>query len=208
MAVAATHGDDVELLTLIGAGDTSAFEELYRRYGRLAFSLCLRLLGDRSEAEEVAQDAFVRVWRHAGRYDATRGTPVTWLLTITHHLAIDHVRRRRSDAIPNTPGVEAAIAATPQDHGERAEARVFEAEVVRAIRNLPFEQRQALWLTYFADYTQREIADSLAIPIGTVKSRVRLGLRSLRQLILGSASPSVRGEIIRETARRSRPSDP
>jgi RNA polymerase sigma-70 factor, ECF subfamily len=207
MPVAATRGDDVELLTLIGAGDTSAFEELYRRYGRLAFSLCLRLLGDRSEAEEVAQDAFMRVWRRAGRYDAARGTPVTWLLTITHHLAIDHARRRRSDAIPNTPGVEAAIAATPQDHEERVEARIFEAEVVRAIRNLPLEQRQALWLTYFADYTQREIADSLAIPIGTVKSRVRLGLRGLRRLIMGSASPSMRGEMFQKTARRSGSSD-
>ena len=180
---------DVELLTRISAGNVEAFEALYGRYGRLAFALSLRLLRDPSEAEEVAQDAFLRVWRRAVRYDSTRGTPVTWLLTITHRLAIDRLRGRRGNAVPSSPEVEAAAAKVWDDPGDRAVNRVFGSQVRRAILGLVPEQRQALLLTYVAGYTQREVAEALAVPLGTVKGRVRLGLEHLRRVWLEARSP-------------------
>lgn len=183
---------DIELLTQISAGDVMAFEALYGRYARLAFSRCLRLLGDRTEAEEVTQDVFLRIWSQATRFNETRGTPIRWLLTIAHRLVIDHVRRRRSNAIPSTPEVEMTIATAFDDAGDRAVAGAVAAQVRRAIRFLAPEQRRALWLTYFAGYSQREVADVLAIPLGTVKSRIRLGLKSLRRL-MGAESKGASG---------------
>jgi len=180
---------DVELLTRIGAGNVEAFEALYGRYGRLAFALGFRLLRDPSEAEEVAQDAFLRVWRRAVRFDPARGTPVTWLLTITHRLAVDRLRRRRWRAVPDSPEVEAAVATAGDDPGDRAVDRVIGSQVRRALLNLAPEQRRALWLTYVAGYTQREAADVLAVPLGTVKGRVRLGLEHLRRVWLEARSP-------------------
>jgi RNA polymerase sigma-70 factor, ECF subfamily len=177
---------DGELLKWINSGDAAAFETLYGRYGRLVFSLCLRLLHDTTEAEEVSQEAFLRVWCQAARYDPARGSAATWLLTITHHLVIDHIRRRRGDAIPNSPDVDAATAVAPDDPGERAVTKVLSSQIRRAIQGLAPEQRQAIWLTHVAGFTQREVADTLALPLGTVKSRVRLGLQNLRRLVRGA----------------------
>ena len=177
------EGSDVELLRWISCGDVTAFETLYERYGRLVFSLSLRLLHDLAEAEEVTQEAFLRVWCRATRYDSVRGSAATWLLTITHRLVIDHVRRRRGDAIPNSPAVDDAAALSLDDPEDRAVTQVVGSLVHGAIRELSLEQRQALWLTYFAGYTHREAADALAVPLGTVKSRVRLALQNLRRLV-------------------------
>jgi RNA polymerase sigma-70 factor (ECF subfamily) len=174
---------DVELLRQISAGDVRAFETLYGRYGRMAYALCLRLLRDPSEAEEVAQDAFLRVWRQAARFDAGRGTLATWVLTITHHLVIDHIRRRQGDAIPSSPAVDTMAGGCAEDPSEWAVTRTVASQIRWAMLSLAQEQRQALWLTYFAGYTHREAADVLAVPLGTVKSRVRLALHNLRRLI-------------------------
>lgn len=180
--VAVARWSDVELVTRTATGDVAAFEALYERFGRLVFLLCVRVLGDWMAAEEAAQDAFMRVWRHATRYDAARGAPVTWLLTIANRLAIDRARRR-AEAVPSTPAVEAAVAAARGDPGEQAVISVVGSQVRRALRDLVPEQRQALWLTYFAGYTHREAAVAMAVPVGTVKSRVRLGLHNLRRRI-------------------------
>lgn len=178
---------DIELLKWVSCGDVTAFETLYGRYGRMVLSLCLRLLHDLTEAEEVTQDAFLRVWCQAARYDPARGTAATWLFTITHRLVIDHVRRRRSDAIPSSPDVDAVTAVAPDDPGDRAVTRALWPQIRRAMRGLASEQRQAIWLTYFAGLTQRQVAETLALPLGTVKSRVRLGLRNLRRFVEGDA---------------------
>lgn len=174
---------DGELLTRIAAGEVAAFEVLYDRYARLVFSLCLRLLGDRTAAEEVAQDAFLRIWRHAGDFDPLRGTARSWLLTITHRLAIDHRRQRRGYAVPGSPEVEAAAAVVTDDPGERAVAGALGQQVNRALQGLAPEQRQVLCLVYFGGFTQSEVAQLLAVPLGTVKSRVRLALVNLRRLV-------------------------
>jgi RNA polymerase sigma-70 factor (ECF subfamily) len=174
---------DVELLRQISAGDVRAFETLYGRYARMAYVVCLRLLRDPAEAEEVAQETFLRVWRQAARYDAGRGTPATWVRTITHHLVIDHIRRRRGDAIPSSPDVDTRAGGCAEDPSEWAVTRAAASQIRWAMLSLAQEQRQALWLTYFAGYTHREAADVLAVPLGTVKSRVRLALHNLRRLI-------------------------
>jgi RNA polymerase sigma-70 factor, ECF subfamily len=181
-------GSDLELLKWINRGDVTAFETLYGRYRRLVFSLCRRLLPDIAEAEEITQEAFLRVWCQAARYDPARGSAATWLLTITRHLVIDHVRRRRGDAIPSSPDVDEVTALARDDPGDRAVTQVVGSLVRGAIRGLSFEQRQALWLTYFAGYTHQEAADALALPLGTVKSRVRLALQHLRRLVARQAS--------------------
>ncbi len=186
--MAVVRWSDVELLTHTATGDVAAFEALYVRFGRLVFSLCIRVLGDWMAAEEVAQDAFLRVWHRAVRYDPARGTPVTWLLTIANRLAIDRIRRR-GEPIPNTPEVETAVAAALGDPEEQAVISVVGAQVRSAIRGLAPEQRQMLWLTYFCGYTHREVAAAMAVPLGTVKSRVRLGLQNLRRLIREEAHP-------------------
>jgi len=159
----------------------------------MAYAFCLRLLRDPTEAEEVGQEAFLRVWRQAGRYDAGRGTPATWVRTITHHLVIDHVRRRRGDAIPSSPDVDTMAGGCAEDPSERAMARAAASQVRRAMLSLAREQRQALWLTYFAGYTHREAADVLAVPLGPVKSRVRLALHNLRRLVSGRTQEGSRG---------------
>ncbi len=174
---------DAELLKQISAGDREAFEALHGRYGRLAYAVSLRVLNDPAEAEEVAQEALLRVWRQADRYDAGRGTPAAWVLTIARHAAIDHLRRRRGDAIPSSPVVDEFAGVVADDPGDRALIRVVSSEVGAAIRGLPPDQRRAIWLTYFAGYTHREAAHALSVPVGTVKSRIRLGLQALRRLV-------------------------
>ncbi len=174
---------DAELLKQVGAGNPDAFDALHLRYGRLAYSVSLRVLNDPTEAEEVAQEALLRVWRQADRYDAGRGTPAAWVLTIARHAAIDHLRRRRGDAVPSSPVVDAFVGTVDDDPGDRAVNRVARSEVCAALRLLPPDQRSAIWLTYFAGYTHREAAQALSIPLGTVKSRIRLGLRGLRRLV-------------------------
>ena len=141
---------DAELLKQIGAGDPNAFEALHGRYGRLAYAVSLRVLNDPAEAEEVVQEALLRVWRQANQYDAGRGTPATWVLTIARHAAIDHLRRRRGEAIPSSPAVDELVSVIDDDPGDRALTRVARAEVCAAIRALPPDQRRAIWLTYFA----------------------------------------------------------
>lgn len=174
---------DLELLARTGAGDSAAFEILHGRYKWLIFSACLRLLRDPTDAEEVTQEVFIRVWRRAVRYNAARGNPATWLLTITRRLTIDHVRRRQGHAIPSSPDVEAVMTLVSDDLEDVAVSAEFAAQVRRAMQRLIPEQQQVLWLAYFAGHTQREIAVTLRIPLGTVKGRLRLGLHNLRRLL-------------------------
>lgn len=183
---------DAQLLKQISAGDPTAFEALHLRYGRLAYAVSLRVLNNPAEAEEVAQEALVRMWRQADRYDAGRGTPAAWVVTIARHAAIDYLRRRQGDAVPSSPVVDESVGVVDDDPGDRAVTRVVRSEVRAALRTLPADQRRAIWLTYFAGYTQREAAHALSVPLGTVKSRIRLGLRALRRSVPGPPSGSRR----------------
>lgn len=173
---------EAELMHQIAAGELAALESLYDRYRSTAYALALRVTGDVGLAEDVVQDAFVGVWRNAGRYAETRGSVRGWLLAVVRHRSIDVLRRRRNDSAlgdneepTSTPAVLTVPDIWPEVAGH------LDAEHVRkALGSLPAPQRQAIELAYFEGLTQREIAQKVGIPLGTVKSRIRLGMQKMR----------------------------
>jgi RNA polymerase sigma-70 factor (ECF subfamily) len=171
--------DDAALLAAVAGRDASALEQLYQRHSALLFSLALKILMDRAEAEEVLQDAFVQVWKNAQTYDSRRGKPLGWLITLTRSRAIDRLRARQTRArITEAAGQEAgADPLAPPDTVGAAEAAGL---VRRAVQALPAEQRTPIELAYFGGLTQSEIAEQLGQPLGTVKTRMRTGLLRLR----------------------------
>jgi RNA polymerase sigma-70 factor, ECF subfamily len=172
---------DEDLMQLVQRAEASAFEVVYDRHASAAFSLAYRMCGARQLAEEVVQEAFLSIWRSGARYDRARGSVRTWVLGITHHRAIDVLRRgvvqdrhRASDE-----GIEERFAS--QDHTDVEVARREEALEVRGVlEGLPDEQRRAIELAYYGGFTQSEIAEMLGVPIGTVKGRMRLGMEKMR----------------------------
>ncbi len=173
------------LLRRIAGGDEEALRQLYRRYGRLAYTLAYRILGREDIAEETVQEAFLRVWRHAGRFDADKASFPTWFSRVVRNLCVDVLRRReplrRAGPIADVERLLAPV--------DPIDAPVLDRIVVReAFLKLPSEQSQVMEMSYFQGLTHREIAQSLAIPEGTVKSRMRLGLEKMRKHLDG-ASP-------------------
>jgi len=179
---------DEDLLAALVARDASALEELYARYGRLAFALAVHITLAPEIAEEVVQEAFLAVWRGAGSYQAGRSSVRTWLLSITHHRAIDAVRRRAA-RVQQAPLEEAMAIGDPSVADVWAEvARSLDAaQLRRALGALPAEQRESIELAYFQGLTYPEIAERMNVPLGTVKSRLRLGLARLRALLQEAA---------------------
>ena len=182
---------DEELMALVAKGQARAFETIYERHGGAAFSLAYRMCGSRSLAEDVAQEAFLSIWRSGGRYDRARGSVRTWVLGIVHNRAIDalrrtvvHERRRASDE-----GIEERFEA--RERTEVEAARREEASTIRGmLETLPDEQSRVIELAYFGGFTHSEIAEMLGAPIGTVKGRMRLALEKLRgQLAPQGAMP-------------------
>jgi len=168
-------------------GSTDALAVLYERYGRVVVSFATRMLGDRDSGEELLQEVFVRVWRQAGTYSADRGSFVTWILSITHNLAIDTIRKRQRRPQRADSADPFLMLANVADSGPPVERQVEMSQlgqVVRsAIATLPDTQRQAIEMAYFRGLTQREIAAELGDPLGTVKTRMRLGMQKLREYL-------------------------
>jgi len=171
---------------LVQDGDPRAFELFYDRHSGPAFSLAYRMVGNRTVAEDVSQEAFVSIWRSRLRYQSDRGSVRTWVLGIVHHRAIDALRRntvhdkRRASA----EGIEERFEAPEQTDVEAA--RREEARTVRAaIDELPSEQVRVIELAYFGGFSHSQIASQLEMPIGTVKGRMRLGLDKLRRTLVG-----------------------
>ncbi len=171
---------DEDLISLVEEGDAEAFAALYDRHSRAAFSLAYRMMGERQAAEDLAQDSFLKIWRGAGSYRAERGSVRTWILSIVHNRGIDQLRslasrRRTQDRVE-------ASAARSQPSEAFAEAwRNSQRDQVReALSTLPPEQLKILELAYFSGYTHVEIADLLGLPLGTVKGRMRLGLKKIK----------------------------
>jgi RNA polymerase sigma-70 factor, ECF subfamily len=161
----------------VAGGDAQALAELYDRFAPVALALAGRILGDRSEAEDVLQLVFTRVWREAARYDPAKGSPAAWLLTWVRNAAID--RRRRKDAGARAVhAADVAHDAPPSGAGPDPDER---ARLAKAVGELPPDQRQAIELAYFEGLTQTQIAQRLGEPLGTVKTRLRLGMAKLRQ---------------------------
>jgi RNA polymerase sigma-70 factor (ECF subfamily) len=187
MARMAALPDD-QVVAAIARGEHLALRLLYDRFGGAVFALALRIIADREIAEEVSQEVFLRIWRHAGSYDPVRGRVATWILGLTHHLAIDQIRRRKVQAqpMPVTDDGEALAAQIP-DLSIDIEREVWGAErrqvLTAALGRLPAPQREVIEHAYYRGLTQVEIADRVGIPLGTVKTRLRLGLRKLRDIL-------------------------
>jgi RNA polymerase sigma-70 factor (ECF subfamily) len=183
---------DEELMELVRRGDADAFAVVYGRHAASAFSLAYRMMGSRSTAEDVAQEAFLSAWRSGARYDRGRGSVRTWLLGIVHNRAIDAMRRGRVRDFPRVDDEDAAerLEAPEQTHQEVA--RRQEAQTIRAaIETLPSEQSRVIELAYFGGFTHTEIAAMISAPVGTVKGRMRLALQKLRdELGEGSVMPA------------------
>jgi RNA polymerase sigma-70 factor (ECF subfamily) len=173
------RASDEALLAGLAAGDPEAAVAFVRRYQRRVFGLALTLLGDRDRADDVAQEAMVRAWRHAGAFDARRGSVTTWLLAITRNLAIDALRAARARPVAD----DVLLAALPPTGDLPADASVSADELRRvtvALDAMPPDQRRALLLMRVQGLTAGEIAELEGIPLGTAKTRVRTALLRLR----------------------------
>jgi len=173
---------DEDLLTLVERGDAEAFEAVYDRHSRVAYSLAFRLLGDRQSAEDLVQDAFLVVWRNAAAYTPSRGSVRNWLLSIVHNRGIDRLRTlaamaRRREAL------EGAELRRPDqaDAADLGIGRAIAGRMREELSRLPGDQFEVLKLAYYGGFTHHEIAEMLGLPLGTVKSRLRLGLERLRR---------------------------
>ena len=175
---------DAELVTRMRQRDPAALEQFYGRWAPMVKPFALHLVGDAESADDVVAETFWRAWRDADRYDSARGEVATWLFTIGRGRALMHLRarrRRREERLPVTEFRELRTAATdPATDAEAADART---RVIGAIAQLPAEQRQAVDLAYFHGFSQREIADRIEQPLGTVKTRTRLAFNKLRALL-------------------------
>jgi RNA polymerase sigma-70 factor (ECF subfamily) len=170
---------DEALISLVQTGDAEAFATLYDRHGRAAFSLAYRMMGERQAAEDLAQDAFIKVWRGSGSYRGGKGSVRTWILSIVHNRGVDLLRsmatrgRMRDKFEASAPKSEPSEAFTETWRNSQRD------QVRKALNTLPQEQLKILELAYFSGYTHVEIAELVGVPLGTVKGRMRLGLKKL-----------------------------
>lgn len=180
MVFAVTSSNDPELLARMAAGDDGALAELYDRHAPAALALAARVLGDRTEGEDVLQTVFLNLWKNAGRFDPARGSVLSWVLSSVRNASIDRIRRRQAHdrAVREAPAPTGGTAAKSSDTGRRAAA---------LIDRLPPDQREAIEMAYFQGLTQSEIAQRLGQPLGTIKTRLRLGMMKLREGMAGQA---------------------
>jgi RNA polymerase sigma-70 factor, ECF subfamily len=177
---------DIDAIRRVAGGDADALAQLYDRHSRIVYSLAFRVLGDGSDAEEIVQDVFAQVWRQAARYDTTRGAVVAWMLMMTRSRAIDRIRAKRG-LPPVAPDSWKGLTEMV-DPAQGPELTTLSAEQVGRVRDalgtLPLPQRMAIQLAFYEGLTHIEIAERLAEPLGTVKTRIRLGLLKLRDAVL------------------------
>lgn len=186
MGLKLESADDTVLIQLISEAQTDAMQELFDRYSRLVFSVAFAILGDRSVAEEATLDVFVRVWRGAKTYRSDRAKVSTWLIALTRHHAIDLLRWQKSRPDAHNLSLDDFLSQydpaipNPETHVEKS----LQREHIRAaLAQLPPEQRQVLILAYFRGHSHQQIAEILKQPLGTIKTRIRLAMQKLRQLL-------------------------
>lgn len=176
---------DLSLLQRIAARDTAAVADLYDRHSRLLFGLILRIVRDRGEAEDILQEAFVRVWTRAETYDARMGGPLPWIVRVARNCAIDRLRVRRVRAAVDAPAIGQGAVEAPATGIQTPEAAVLDAErretLGDALAVLPAEQRQLIEAAFFEGYTHGELARRFGLPLGTVKTRIRAGMIAMRK---------------------------
>jgi RNA polymerase sigma-70 factor, ECF subfamily len=185
------QADNVTWLARAAAGDGAGLAGLYDRHASAVYSIALRIVGDEADAEDVVQEVFAQVWRQASRYDETRGTVEAWLVMMARTRAIDRLRARRArpDSAATLADDSSTQPAAPIVDPGDALAAARDAKRIRdALRELPLLQRLAIELAYFEGLTQSQIADRLEEPLGTVKTRIRLGLLKLRDVLSKSTA--------------------
>ena len=181
----ATATIDPTLLARVAKGDHQAFSQLYDHSSTLLFTLAVRILGNHEEAAELLQDVYLEVWRKVSRYDIGRGTPIAWLITLTKSRAIDRLRARAARGYQATDSLEAGAATQLTDEGpspfQTKADQDLRTAVVTAVSGLPQAQQQAIELAYYEGLSHTEIASRLNQPLGTVKTRIKLGMSKLRE---------------------------
>jgi len=175
---------EIDLMRRIGAGEGEALAEMFDLHSPVVLGLLFRILGRRSEAEEILQEVFLQVWTHAGRYDSGRSSPRGWILMLARSRALDRIRRRdsskrREDEVAGDPRL-AAVHPVGTERLEEVERR---SRVHSALGLLAPEQRRCIELAFFEGLTHTQIAERLQAPLGTVKSRILLGMNKLRQAL-------------------------
>ncbi|MPZ24842.1 MAG: sigma-70 family RNA polymerase sigma factor [Dehalococcoidia bacterium] len=192
----ATAPDEL-LVNALEERDPKALEALYDRYGDYVYSICLRMVRDVQLAEDLTQEVFLRVWRRPDLFDSSRGRFLTWLLSVARNRSIDERRsrgRRFKHENPPSLAAEEMLASAPSTQDGEDPAVLSDERVViqKALHILPPDQRLAIQLAYFGGYTQQEIAKGLGQPLGTIKTRIRLGLQKLRISLIDQRNGSVR----------------
>jgi RNA polymerase sigma-70 factor (ECF subfamily) len=181
----ATSSIDPALLASIVKGDQQAFSQLYDHSSTLLYTMAFRILGSREEADELLQDVYLEVWRKVARYDVGRGTPIAWLITLTRSRAIDRLRarsaRRRQETIELDSTVSSLVADLGPSPFETKADQELRIAVGSAMTSLPPAQQQAIELAYYEGLSHNEIAARLNLPLGTIKTRIKLGMSKLRE---------------------------
>jgi RNA polymerase sigma-70 factor, ECF subfamily len=172
---------DEDLISLVGAGDAFAFSALHDRHSRATYSLARRLTGDEQDAEDLAQDVFLKVWRSAGSYRTQRGSVRTWMLSVVRNQSIDRLRSQASRRRTQEKAEAEAPRSQPSEVFAETWRKYRRARLQEALQVLPHTQHKVLALAHFSDLTNAEISERLCLPLGTVKGRMRLGLEKLRK---------------------------
>ena len=177
---------DEQIVDLLAQASPEGIEMLYDRYGRLAYSLAIRILGDAGAAEDTVQEAFLAVWRRSASYRPERGSLRTWLCSIVHNRAVDALRGRAGRARQDLPLEAARVLEGIGDAWDGVAVELERQDIRRLLDRLPLEQRQTLELAYYGGYSQTEISTLQKVPLGTVKGRTRMALRKLRDALEGA----------------------
>ncbi|MFM7680145.1 MAG: RNA polymerase sigma factor [Roseiflexaceae bacterium] len=193
-SISATDADDQLVIIAVAQGDSQALEVLYDRYSAVVYRLAFRMLKNREQSEEIVQEVFWRVWRRSASFERERGRVAQWIFGIAHNLCIDELRRMRARPNPVYDNDENPIIPQLVDDHVDVPATAWANEqrrvIISALASLPTAQRQAIELAYFNGLSHQEIAEHLDRPLGTIKTRVRLGLQKLGTLLAFSGMQS------------------